>query len=178
MEKANTRRTELLFVLAALVAISGCSSDSQERGHLQAYDSANEVRNVIPATAAAILEQADHFELLSLNPSYQQKAAEGDFHGHRVLGTAAINDDETRKKLVSTFKGAVAENQGIVAACFNPRHGIRVTRNEKHEDFVICFECNQVQVFGEVRGEFLITGSAQPLFDSVLHSSGVPRAKR
>ena len=170
--------TEVVFVVVGIIAMAACVSGSQERGQLQAYDSANEVRNVIPATAAAILEQADHFELLSLNPSYQQKAAEGDFHGYRILGTAAINDTETRKKLVSTFKGAVAENQGIVAACFNPRHGIRVTRNEKHEDFVICFECNQVQVFGEVRGEFLITGSAQPLFDSVLHSSGVPRAKR
>jgi len=178
MEWANTRRTEIVVVVVAVVAMAACASGSQELGHLEAHDAASDVRNVIPATAAAILEQADHFELLSLNPDQQQKAAEGDFHGYRVLGTAVISDTETRKKLVSTFKKAVAENQGIAAACFNPRHGIRATRNEKRADFVICFECNQVRVFGEVQRTFLITSSAQPLFDSVLRSNGVPRAKR
>lgn len=65
---------------------------------------------------------------------------------------------------------------GYEALCFNPRHGIRVTRNEKQEDFVICFQCAQVEVFGEVNGRFLIANSAQALFDSVLQSSGIPRA--
>ena len=178
MKWVNTPKTKMVLVVVGAVAMAACGAGSEERGHLQAYDSANEVRNVIPATAAAILEQADHFELLSLSPSYQHKVVKGNFHGYRVLATAAINDPETRKKLVSAFKKAVAENGGIVAKCFNPRHGIRVSRNEKHEDFVICFECYQVRMSGEVRGGFLITGSAQPLFDSVLHSSGVPGAKR
>ena len=65
-----------------------------------------------------------------------------------------------------------------MAACFNPRHGIRVTRNEKEADFVICFECAQVEVFGENYGRFLIANSAQPLFDSVLRISGIPREDR
>jgi hypothetical protein len=178
MEWANTRRTVIAVAMVAVVAMAACASASQELGHLEAHDAASEVRNVIPATAAAILEQADHFELLSLNPDQRRKAAEGDFHGYRVLGTAVISDTETRKKLVSTFKKAVAENQGTIAACFNPRHGIRVTRNEKLADFVICFECNQVQVFGEVQGTFMITNSAQPPFDNILRSGGVPWAKR
>jgi hypothetical protein len=178
MEWVNTRRTETVVVVVVVAAMAACASGSQEIGHLEAHDAASEVRNVIPATAAAILEQADQFELLSLNPDQQQKQAKGDFHGFRVLGTAVISDTETRKKLVSTFKKAVAENHGTAAACFNPRHGIRVIRNEKRADFVICFECNQVQVFGEVQGTFLITSSAQPLFDSVLRSSGVHRGKR
>jgi len=169
----------MVFVAVAVVAMAACGSNSKDREHLAAHDSTREVRNVIPAIAAAILEQADQFELLSLNPDHQQKAAEGDFHGYRILGTAVINDIETRKKLVSAFEQAVTENQGIiVAACFNPRHGIRVARNGKHADFVICFECYQVHVSGEVYGEFLITRSARSLFDNVLHSSGVPVAKR
>jgi hypothetical protein len=163
----------MTIVFAAVIAVTALTSGSVKREQLVVYGSAADVENVIPETALAILEQADHFELLSLNPDYQQIPAEGDFHGYRVLGTAVINDIETRKKLVFEFKKSVAENPGIVAACFNPRHGIRVTRKEKQVDFVICFECNQVHLFGAVQGTFLVTRSAQPLFDSVLHSRGV-----
>jgi hypothetical protein len=60
----------------------------------------------------------------------------------RVLGLT-INDAETRHRLVSSFQRAVAENQGTIAACFNPRHGIRVTRKQKQVEFVICFECTE-----------------------------------
>jgi len=134
----------MVFAVAAVLAMAACGPGSQEHGHFGAHDSTSEPRNVIPPTAAAILEQADHFELLSLDPHYQREAAKGDFYGYRVLGTAVINDAETRKKIVSAFKRAVAENQGFEALCFNPRHGIRVTRNEKQADFVICFECAQV----------------------------------
>jgi len=161
MKWANTRMSEMVFVVAAVVAMAACGNG-----------------NVIPAPAAAILNQADHFELLSLDPRPQWEPAEGDFHRYKVLGTVVINDAETRKKIVSAFKRAVAENQGIVAACFNPRHGISVTRNGNQEDFVICFECAQVEVFGEVQGEFLITGSARALFDSVLRGSGIPLSDR
>ena|SRR6267143_4083276 len=161
MKWANTRLSEMVLLVAAVVAMAAC-------GH----------GNVIPPAAATILERADHFDLLSLDPHPQWEAAEGDFHRYKVLGTPIINDAETHKKIVSAFKRAVAENQGMVAACFNPRHGIRVTRNEKQADFVICFECAQVQVFGEVHDSFLIASSARGLFDSVIRSSGIHLADR
>ncbi len=163
----------MTIVLAAVIAATALACGSAKREQLVVYDSAADVENVIPETALTILEQADHFELLTLNPDYQQIPADSDFHGYRVLGTAVIDDTETRKKLVIAFRKSVAENLGIEAACFNPRHGIRVIRKEERADFVICFECNQVHLFGAVNGTFLITGSAQPLFDSVLHGRGV-----
>jgi hypothetical protein len=156
MKWTSVRRSKLILVVAAVVTTNAC-------GH----------RNVIPAPAASLLERADRFELLSLDPNIQLRVAEEDFHGYRVLETVVIADPEIREKLVSDFRKAVAENQGVAAACFNPRHGIRVTRNEKRADFVICFQCDQVQVYGEVRAEFLITNSAEKLFDSVLRSKGV-----
>jgi hypothetical protein len=178
MKWTNIRMSEIIFAVAAVVAMAACGPGSQEHRHPEAYKSPSWGSNVIPAPAAAILDQADHFELLSLDPHPQGKAAKGDFYGYRVLGTAFIENTETRKKLVSAFKRAVAENQGYVAACFNPRHGIRVARNEKQADFVICFECAQVQVFGEVQGTFLISSSARILFDSVLRDSEIPREER
>jgi hypothetical protein len=168
-----------MILVAAVVAMAACGSGSQEQVRPTAHDFRSEDRNEIPAPAAAILEQADHFELLSLDPRRQLNAVDGDFHGFRVLGTAVIRDTETRQKLVSVFKRAAAEKPGAIAACFNPRHGIRVSKNRERADFVICFECRQVQVsYGEVQREFLITGSAEALFDSVLQTRGLPLADK
>jgi hypothetical protein len=161
LKLANTRILEMSFAVAAVVAMASCGN-----------------RNVIPVPAAMILEHADHFELLSLDPRPQWEPAEGDFHRYKVLGTAVLEDAETRTKFVTAFKRAVAENQGYEALCFNPRHGIRVTRKGKQVDFVICFGCAQVEVFGEVQGTFLISGSARVLFDRVLQSNGIPLAER
>jgi hypothetical protein len=130
------------------------------------------ILDVIPTAATAILEQPDRFELLSLNPQGPAGAAGVNYHGTRVVRTVIVNDPETRKRLVSSFEKAVDENQGTAAACFNPRHGIRVSRKQKQVEFVICFECNRVRVFGVVQGEFLLTSSAQPFFDSVLGNKG------
>jgi hypothetical protein len=151
----------MIFALTVVVSLAACG-----------------IRNAIPAPAEAILEQADHFELLSLDPQLQLSPQGGDFHGYRILGSAVITDTETRKKLVFAFKKAIAENFGVEAACFNPRHGIRVTRNGKEADFVICFQCAQVEVYGDVQSHILISNSAQQLFDRVLVSQGVPVADR
>jgi hypothetical protein len=178
MEWGNPPMSRMVFVLAAVGSMTACAPGTQERTQREIHDSTRKITNEIPARAAIILEQADQFELLSLSPRRQANAAKGEFHGFRVLGAAVIKDAETRKKLVLAFEAAVAENEGIMAACFNPRHGIRVTRNKKQADFLICFECAQVQLFGDVRGSFLITSSAEALFDSVLQSSGIPRPER
>src|SRR5262249_3531351 len=97
-------------------------------------------RNDIPSSAKAILERADHLEVLSLDPNRQ-----GSFHGYRVLKTILVTSADTRKALISAFERAVKENQGEMAACFNPRHGLRATNGEKQEEFVICFQCLQVE---------------------------------
>jgi hypothetical protein len=161
----------LILALTALLGAGACAPPSPEHGTGEVDNSSRYFKNKIPATAATILEESDGFELLSLNPNHQQKAANGDFPGYRVLGKVVVTDTETRKRLVSAFQRGVAENQGMVAACFNPRHGIRVTRNGRRADFVICFECAQVQLYGDVQAAFLISSSPKALFDSVLRSA-------
>jgi hypothetical protein len=130
----------------------------------------------VPEDARAILKYADQFELLSLNPSRLPGSAEGSFHGYNILGSTAINDADTLKRLVYAFEKGVSENHGFIAACFNPRHGIRVTSGGRTAEFVICFECAQVQVYvaGGVERTFLISGSPQALFNEVLRDAHVP----
>src|SRR5262249_3205646 len=119
-------------------------------------------------------------ELLSLSPGRPQQKPKDTFHGWELLGKTTVNDAETRTKLVAAFKKGVDENKGVVAACFNPRHGIRVTHDGRTVDFVICFECFSVQVFAgdkQTKG-FLITDSPASAFDSVLKEAKVPLAPK
>src|SRR5262245_33583320 len=103
----------------------------------------------IPEIARVALEKADEFELLSILPDHQQEKPKDDFHGWKVLGRTQIKNADTRKKLVAALEKGVGENDGIIANCFNPRHGIRATHEGKTVDFVICFECFQVYLYAD-----------------------------
>jgi hypothetical protein len=136
-------------------------------------------KNKMPDDLRAVLESADQFELLSLSPDRLEEKPKDGFHGWKVLGKTTVQDAETRKKLVAALQKGVEENTGIAAGCFNPRHGIRVTRDGQATDFVICFECLQVEVYsGETaRRGFLVTNSPQPAFDAVLKEAKLPLAE-
>jgi hypothetical protein len=151
----------LTLALAVFVAGPAAQADDKE--------------NKIPDDLRAMLEKADQFELLSLNPDETKEKPKDGFHGWQVLGKTTVKDAEARKKLFAALEKGVAENKGEVARCFNPRHGIRVTHDGKTADLVICFECLQVKAFaGDRRHDFLVTPSPQPTFDAVLKEAKVP----
>ena len=67
----------------------------------------------------------------------------------------------------------------MAAACFIPRHGIRMTSGRDTVDLVICFECLSVNVYVNDKREkgFLTTRDPQPTFDAVLKAAGVKLAR-
>ena len=128
----------------------------------------------------AVLEGAEQFELLSINPDRRAPKASDNFHGWNVLGRTTVKDANIRKKLVAAFRKGVEENDGVVAACFNPRHGIRATFEGKSVDLVICFECFQTEVYAggfSSERKLLNTNSPEPAFDGVLKAASVPLAR-
>lgn len=158
-------------VFAILVLImAGCSSRVVEP------------KNKLPKDLQVMLEQSEQFELLSLSPKELPHDAipEDAFHDWEVHGRTTVKNVQTRQKLVAALEQGIAENEGIVASCFAPRHGIRVTHGGKSADFVICFECQQVLVYVGDRREkgFLVTASPQTTFDSVLTDAKVPLAEK
>lgn len=157
------RTVSLGLVLTLLLAVSGCGND-----------------NEIPPAALKILQNADSFELLSLDPSRELRPADGGFHGWKVLGSTTIKEAATRTKLLDALAKGVAENEGEVAGCFNPRHGIRAKKGQEIVELVICFECLSAQVYvdGKAGKGFLLTSSPQPTFNSVLKQAGVALPKR
>src|SRR5262245_44192703 len=135
--------------------------------------------NKLSDDAKAILEQADQFELYSLDPEQTKEKPKDTFHGWKVLGKTTVKEKADRGKLMESLQKGIKDNDGTVAACFNPRHGLKATKGDKTVELVICFECYQVEVWlGENRDSVLVTRSPQPAFDKVLKDAKVPLPKK
>jgi hypothetical protein len=152
------------FALA--VAAVGCASLSP------AAD-----KNTFPADVQSVLDKCDEIELYSLDPArnVDKEKPKEEFHGWKVLGKTTLKKDDRKAVLAALNKG-IKESDGTVAACFNPRHGIKATHDGKTVEVVICFECLSMQVnYGDKKTASLTTtGTPQKTFDKVLTDAKVP----
>jgi hypothetical protein len=130
------------------------------------------VDNSIPKAAIEILDSAEEIELYSLNPK--------DLTSWDELGKTTIKDADRRKKLISEFKKAIDESDGLGAACFNPRHMIKASNKGKVLTLVICFECPRVQldINNKEKKTLYIGPGAQEFFDKTLKDAGVQLAPK
>ncbi len=138
-------------------------------------------QNRIPEQVEQLLSKCETFELYSLDPK-REFDGEGKlvpvkdgFHRWKVLGKTEVKDKGEQKKLADTLRLAAEDNFGMVAGCFNPRHGIRLKGDGKTVDLVICFECLSVEVYvdGEAKKGFLTTDEPQKEFDRVLKAADI-----
>ena len=108
--------------------------------------------NRLPPQAVQALRGATKLEIFALDPEpipdAQRKAGSTtDLHGYPILGRATLTDANARKELVDLVLRGVRESDGKVAACFNPRHGIRAEHDSKTFDLVICYECLSMSIY-------------------------------
>jgi hypothetical protein len=98
------------------------------------------------------------------------------FHGYLIRGRAEVTDANERRALVRALaRGARDATPNTMGACFNPRHALRIEQGSYAADFVICFECLQVQACGFQPADFFLTSAApQPTFDESLHHHNLP----
>jgi hypothetical protein len=182
MRRRYSIRTLLVAtaLISLMVGLSAASYQKEiqrrknsKRKIVVAYDYGLFSRDLRAAYGAA-LEKGTDFELLSLHPLPYEATPDNNFHGWRVLGKVSIAEESTRKRLVAAFKGGInAAEEG--ADCFDPRHGIRVNFDGQVADFVICFDCGNVEVYlGDKKQDgFSTTDTPQPAFDEVLTSEGI-----
>lgn len=138
-------------------------------------------RNRIPDVVERLLDNAETFELYSLDPDWKPgkggKLVEGKdgFRGWRVLGKTEVKEKAERRRLTDALRVGAEDNSGMVAGCFIPRHGLRLKGGDKAVDLVICFQCLQVEVCvgGKQEKGFLTTGDPQKQFDAALKLAGV-----
>jgi hypothetical protein len=72
---------------------------------------------------------------------------EQEFHGYPILGQTKVALTDQLKTVISTIDESGRHWTGGVAACFNPRHGIRVIKNGESHDLLICYECFSAILF-------------------------------
>lgn len=138
-------------------------------------------KNKLPEEAKKILEKAESLELYSLDPDGSRRGPKpkNNFHGWKILGKTTIKKAEDRQKLLQSLERGIRANSGIVAGCFNPRHGIRATLKNETVDVVICFQCFSMQVVqGKKTRNVLTTGLPAPTFNKILTAAKVPLPKQ
>jgi hypothetical protein len=136
--------------------------------------------NKIPDDLKAVLEKPDALELVSLEPTEEDKSDKGYF-GWKVLGKTEVKDAESRKKLVDALLKGISDSDGKAARCFIPRHGLRARQGDRTVDLVICFECAQIRIFPPREDKtpgVTVTKSPEATFDEVLKAAGVPLAAK
>lgn len=164
-------RNDLIrIILLLLISFSGCSTKLSPQ---------IATVNKLPPRASEALHNATTFELFSLEPGDGENEPDSsNFHGWKILGSLKITDNDMRSRILNAFEAGIAENDGSVAACFDPRHGIRVTHQEEQHDFVICFRCHSGEWYtnDKMSEVFLLTDSPQPIFDRTLKEASVTLA--
>jgi hypothetical protein len=101
------------------------------------------------AKLAEHLNKAGRIDLLRVNPRAIPKGTKPKkkaFHGYEILFEVQI--EAKQRKQAADFLGKTFHwNEVRKAACFHPRHGLRAISGKRTLEFLICFECNRVEVF-------------------------------
>ncbi|MDF1799976.1 MAG: hypothetical protein P1V81_12430 [Planctomycetota bacterium] len=135
----------LSLLLALCFAVSSCSATDPGSGPL-VVDFGDELSQEF----RDILFGATSLELVALDPDWPTKESRLDpatLHGYGVRGRATISDRSLRLELLTALGDGARENNGMVAACFNPRHAIVAELEGRTCELIICFECLTFQVW-------------------------------
>lgn len=133
----------------------------------------------VPGWAAATLDAPESIVLLALDPLYLSVPDEEEgppgFHGYPVLGEAFLDDPGARARLRDLVFGGIAASNGTVAGCFDPRHGIRATRDGVVTEWVICFSCLSMRVHaeGQETAGILTSRDVEPAVSALYRSVGL-----
>jgi hypothetical protein len=119
-------------------------------------------RNLEPEDLA-VLQHADELTLLRLDPEVDD--AEG-FHGFKVVRRVIVSG-EAKQPLIDDIAVAINGSDGSVAKCFDPHHGISAKKGAATVDLVICFECNQLYVYGKYPARVPISSATEAEIDAL-----------
>lgn len=125
-------------------------------------------RSVPTSPELAILLRSREIALFSLEPDLAKPSA-AKFHGYPILGSTMLSDPE-RRIILERFVAGIDVHPTIAAACFLPRHGLRVKSHGHTLDFLICFQCIQVEIYrdNERVSWWGTNNAAQQVFNEVL----------
>jgi hypothetical protein len=103
------------------------------------------------------------------------------FHRYPVLGKVDIESPRDRAAILAAVKRGIAEYKGAENKCFWPRHGVRLSQRGRTIEYLICFECGELDEFVDgVRASNTTkptTDAAAAILNEHLQSAGVPQQR-
>lgn len=147
-------------------ALAGCSDNFTQKQRR----SAKEVEGLIHRSGSLVI--------YSLDPQRHEAPPLDNFYGYKIIGQKEVTDFGDRKELLNKLAESIRQSTGWVAACFNPRHGLRFKENDTQIDLVICFECNSSRAYGTTHNNILLTGVGNSTFNTFLDKSQIQRSKK
>src|SRR5262245_6725574 len=130
----------------------------------------------IPTKPKTVLQNSEKFILHSLDPEQGEENPNG-FHGWKILGSLEITDAELRRQIAETFIDGIQSSSGLFAQCFDPRHGISVSRRGSTYDFIICFHCMRAYIYdgeGEPMKRRSTNSAVEELLNKTLAAAKIP----
>lgn len=133
----------------------------------------------LPADFESALMSASTATLYSIQPYGGPDVPELDFHGHHQLGHLDLQGAQA-KEAISTVREAISSGKAnTYSMCvINPRHGLRIVSQGNTYDFLICYECRQLEIFKngkEAKFNGIIGGKPDDL-NNILTKGNIPLA--
>ncbi len=133
--------------------------------------------NKLPPEAEQALRAPDKVTLYSLEPWDEPTSSDKTLRDVKILGQTEL-DGKRRATAIAEFKSAVANWDGMIAMCFDPRHALRVTAQGHTYDFLLCYECHQFYIY---KDEDLLTtlgaAGSPKVLNGLLSAAKIPLSK-
>ncbi|RUL75945.1 hypothetical protein [Dyella choica] len=107
---------------------------------------AHAASNALPPEAQLALHSGGQAVIYSLEPWDDPEKKVPRLHGFEILGQATLNPAQA-SSAVAAFDVAIRGFDNVIAACFDPRHAIRIQANGHTYDFLLCYSCHQLEVY-------------------------------
>ena len=113
--------------------------------------------------------------LYSLDPEVPM--TDGGFRGYKILGEVNLSPESISEAALEFKDAAEGFKEDMPStACFRPRFGIKVVKNQKPYEYLLSYECKHLAAFdGAKRYEFDAAGNPKNLND-IFTAANVPVA--
>ncbi len=138
--------------------------------------------NRFPSEVLDALEQDSNTIFYSMNNSSSGRPTQGPpaaevaddkFRGYGILGKVVLASADERKSLRRGLVSATF-NGWDSAACFDPRHGFRVTGSSGTFEVVLCLECGLAHVYyPDGKLKYVYLGAKLEALNQILTNHGV-----
>ena len=125
------------------------------------------------------LQTPDELTLYSIDgrefPPGQQPKTDEQFHGYPVLGKVTFTDRADREKLMEALNRGLRQDRATSG--FSPGYGLRAVTDGQAYDYVICFECERVQIHNGPSVMYHgINDTPRSIFNEYLTAAGIELA--